>query len=694
MIIPNGVGKSVAVVTVLSTIALSMLMLPTPPPKDRERFEELRVLVREGPAARIDVLVPEGEHPRKKTMAVLKPYNHTGIRVLNSRGKMEGGTSALLYVTDTLAFHRARHAESRILTYLKDSEKMFCVFGLSRGDDDDDGASSFVRLVQGHLPKKDRKASPPVRVICSNEHDAWTLNAVLFASGVYNVFEDLEIVTVPIVDLGTEMIKGGDDVIVVGASWLTSRHRKEVWHAFDDRDSVWYDVWENTDMHRLKVVLPFVKTKAIDVQDRLLPKLQAERRVFTVLCVDAVIAGSADAESHPLLPLLANVLIRADVDNELDIVVANNFLSMHFPFYEAALRIAADKNATIYKKRVSASSGGAIGQIGRPRFSVLEQFTVSPSSHQKTTLEIQMAEGVHGYKQTVEDTDRKVSTFTVDVHKEPLLTVSGRFFHLRGIPVHMRDRIRLGGQTREVENGSYFVKGIDVVKGRLVLQDHPILEFQEGADVAGAKEGGRVVEIVFKDVRHRDVLVADRTFVEVGDLVYVRGVGENVSGSSGKVVERTEKTGVTRVRLTFDKDDENARDIEDDERFGGGGFFHCFEDTSVPVKEMCDELGLTWDRPCKNDEECPYFQANKNYPNYRGGCIAGHCEMPLGIRKRGYRVPEYAPAPICHGCEDPFAGNCCAIQRRSSNFGGPDYAFELDFHERQGDRKNRKKIDP
>ena len=44
-----------------------------------------------------------------------------------------------------------------------------------------------------------------------------------------------------------------------------------------------------------------------------------------------------------------------------------------------------------------------------------------------------------------------------------------------------------------------------------------------------------------------------------------------------------------------------------------------------------------WDTPCKYNEECPFFKKNRNYPNSRGGCINGYCEMPTNIKTLGYK---------------------------------------------------------
>jgi hypothetical protein len=96
-----------------------------------------------------------------------------------------------------------------------------------------------------------------------------------------------------------------------------------------------------------------------------------------------------------------------------------------------------------------------------------------------------------------------------------------------------------------------------------------------------------------------------------------------------------------------------------------------------------------WDEPCTQDADCPFFQANRTYPNYRGGCNqAGYCEMPIGVKRLGYRKFDakdtQASLPYCHGCSDNNDPRACCIQQGDT----PDYAFPMDvFHRRQDTKK-------
>ena len=82
-----------------------------------------------------------------------------------------------------------------------------------------------------------------------------------------------------------------------------------------------------------------------------------------------------------------------------------------------------------------------------------------------------------------------------------------------------------------------------------------------------------------------------------------------------------------------------------------------------------------WDTSCFSNAQCPFYQANKNYPNDFGRCQNGFCEMPKGVERVGYRQFNPQTAPLCYNCKEGVhnIGACCAHQRH------PDYVFEDDL---------------
>ena len=111
-----------------------------------------------------------------------------------------------------------------------------------------------------------------------------------------------------------------------------------------------------------------------------------------------------------------------------------------------------------------------------------------------------------------------------------------------------------------------------------------------------------------------------------------------------------------------------------------------------------------WDKECKTNVECPFYKANKNYPNEFGGCINGYCELPVGMNKIGFK--HYTKdKPICYNCnlktemiqadgsskivDRECSGieclKCCDIQHNKNiypNLKSPDFVFPKDQLER------------
>lgn len=97
-----------------------------------------------------------------------------------------------------------------------------------------------------------------------------------------------------------------------------------------------------------------------------------------------------------------------------------------------------------------------------------------------------------------------------------------------------------------------------------------------------------------------------------------------------------------------------------------------------------------WDRPCLNDWECPFYMANKNYPNMRGKCLKnGMCEMPVGVKQISPRKYLKYNDALCYNCKEN-GYKCCNEQKNIKNYpnlDGPDYMWPYDLQDRL-DNKN------
>lgn len=121
--------------------------------------------------------------------------------------------------------------------------------------------------------------------------------------------------------------------------------------------------------------------------------------------------------------------------------------------------------------------------------------------------------------------------------------------------------------------------------------------------------------------------------------------------------------------------------------------YRCFESPGdASNAEECTASGGYWDKPVKSDDECPFYQANKNYVNRLGGVHPDgqFCEMPVGTKRIGYRFisPDPEHKPWCYNCRIGADGNpgsagpCCDEQRNKQlypNLNGPDFMFPSDI---------------
>ena len=170
-----------------------------------------------------------------------------------------------------------------------------------------------------------------------------------------------------------------------------------------------------------------------------------------------------------------------------------------------------------------------------------------------------------------------------------------------------------------------------------------------------------------------------------------------------------------QITADFVKADVESRKKNSNETLDNG---YCFF-KDAPDKDTCisytPEGGVgIWDAPCKYDEECPFYKKNGNYPNSRGGCIGGYCELPVNVGLLGFK--EYNEADIsraiCYNCEASpgcsgiGCSQCCEEQQSGTvkkqqndmteeelkksaenrklyaNLVTPDYAFSNDYFER------------
>lgn len=263
------------------------------------------------------------------------------------------------------------------------------------------------------------------------------------------------------------------------------------------------------------------------------------------------------------------------------------------------------------------------------------------------------------------------------VNIQPLVNVDGFFNALEktltiytnkvdGILLKKSDKVTLKNQVRDEENGMY---NIAHVSNRLsVMKMAPFVprientgaNFTPKSNVDGVydKKSNTLVlsmdKIETKPLSELEkVVLNNQTSAEQNGLYQVVRVG--IKSSVLKMIER--------AKIQDALASEDAK-------------FVCVGDPSKNTKAACEaNKKNTWDRPCISNSECPFYQANKRYKNYRGGCIDGKCEMPIGVSVKGFRYAQNKQDVLCHGCR--ASDIMCCVKQNS-----PDYAFSLDTYDR------------
>ena len=110
-------------------------------------------------------------------------------------------------------------------------------------------------------------------------------------------------------------------------------------------------------------------------------------------------------------------------------------------------------------------------------------------------------------------------------------------------------------------------------------------------------------------------------------------------------------------------------------------------ESSVNIYGKNKKIGI-WDKPCKKDSDCFFYEKNKNYSNSFGGCNNGYCEMPIDVQRIGFRYYLNDNKPFCYNCNTKSwkaitnLDTCCDDQHDKKKYPflkSPDYAYKNDL---------------
>jgi hypothetical protein len=175
--------------------------------------------------------------------------------------------------------------------------------------------------------------------------------------------------------------------------------------------------------------------------------------------------------------------------------------------------------------------------------------------------------------------------------------------------------------------------------------------------------------------------------------IYISSVNSLLPIMSYNIISSIENF-ITRLEMPEDYLETVKEDYYTNGKSGkGSGYYGCYGNSEIKNKFECDTYYnidgtpktyySLWDKQCVVDEDCPYYKANSNYPNNRGGCInGGFCEFPVGVKRLGFTkyMDTNLNTPMCY--------NCNKMEDNGKLPNKPDYVFENDFNERKNNNLN------
>ena len=402
--------------------------------------------------------------------------------------------------------------------------------------------------------------------------------------------------------------------------------------------------YEDFDINIIKFLIPFVKIINIDLSVPFI-NFKNDYAVKTCFAFDFLLCGDGKLENDVNLGLKFNKLIVRF--GNFDVI---NFYTMYFSFFKQTIEY------------LNVSNNHIKNQDNLP---ILEQFSIdsSQSSQPKVVFDISPEYNIDGFY------DNKNQSMLLD------------FTMINDIPLTLHSRITLTQQERFEENGTYFVKfqtddGMieQTFIQKFIIYNDPIDNTKYKDGIINISNIEMIEGIYLNDIKN-------------DDNIYIVNIDKFANIIKGK----KEKEFYLKIK------GEIVENSTYDPRY------ECYDDPLIKSRGLCeskyDPNGKPkfkkqyWDRRCEKNEECPFYMENKNYKNYRGGCIDGRCEFPIGMKAVSYRKYDPEFKPMCYNCKDISDPFCCDDQKNKKKYNyleSPDYAFSLDSHERMKEIKEIK----
>jgi hypothetical protein len=367
--------------------------------------------------------------------------------------------------------------------------------------------------------------------------------------------------------------------------------------------------YETLNMTQIKAAFPFCRRDLFTFEKSVNAAL-SEPITNTLLVFDTLLVGVPDPHLHDTYRIILDSINQPG---------KNSFYTQYFPFFKLAIQ---DIRAYSQQFTVETFVDGG------------KKDTAS-IDHRDDAVLFELNKHVNGDFRRIDPQRKLFKLFQTSMN---------------GIRFKMHDRLRLNKQTVDKENGYYYVQ--DILKDIVILADFmtlhlPAAEFKDMQ--TDTSTGDSIWLIPLSHSLHTMLHEDDRVWIPSIKRLGVAVL--NLSTSSLKIQFAAAQ---------------GSKDIEDEDESG-----ECIEDSQYKTKALCegtrdmlerDKNPMTWDKPCQKDEECPYYQESDK----RGGCRDGYCEMPVGVKRKGYRRIDLTEnKPLCSGCSpDVSLAQCCTYSKQ------------------------------
>jgi hypothetical protein len=353
---------------------------------------------------------------------------------------------------------------------------------------------------------------------------------------------------------------------------------------------------------------------------------------------------------------------------------SNLFYSRFFKFYERVLKqIESQDNVNVNSSQAAIDLKRSVeilklkkerlsSQITIKEGELVNNYYANKQTINKTILQYNhdiiklnddltiLTAGIEGFQQKQQvqlatiGINYPISLVVVDSYKDQYRKV--KFNIPLNITLKTGDNVKLTNQQDTTLNGNYIVEKTDPY---VVVENIPSVSFFATFKILKINKDD-VDKLFYNDLKKTIIATSDK-------LMYFDTVWFHDLNEKAHLIQTKNNTTIAIIHKGLQ---ETLRKNE----------HMCVEDKNILDPNVCESKGYVWDRMCKTNFDCPFF----NEKNSRGGCNSnGYCEMPIGAKQIGFTKFSNVKGIYCHGCTDETSPHCCTVVSDENN-GRPAFA--------------------